>query len=76
MQLELVPPPDDPAGAAVVVRAAAVAGLRLADRPAPDGAWWRAGLAEAVERSPAVVLRSPVYEAAPSPRSTRGATRA
>lgn len=38
--------------------------------------WWRAGLAEAVDRVPAGRPRPSAYEAARSPRSTRGATRA
>ena len=74
MALELVP--DDALGADVVARAAAALGLSV-DPPRPcEGAWWRAGLAEAVERCPTVARPSPAYEATRSPRSTRGATRA
>ena len=76
MALELVPPPDDALGTDVVARAAVAVGLSLEPPRLSDGAWWRAGLAEAVERAPAVARPSPAYEAAPSPRSTRGATRA
>ena len=39
-------------------------------------AWWRAGLAEAIERDPSWPTPARPYEAAPSPRRTRGATRA
>ena len=48
----------------------------LSSRSPPGDAWWRAGLAEAVDREPSAPFRPPSYEAAPSPRSTRGATRA
>ena len=42
------------------------------------GAWWRAGLLEALERGRLAESRhaAPVYETARSPRRTRGATRA
>jgi hypothetical protein len=58
------------------VRAAAArAGMELA--PVPDrrnGAWWRAGLLEGLARDPGAP--APAYDVTPSPRSTRGATRA
>ena len=43
---------------------------------ARSDAWWRAGIADAVERYPAVEPRPAAYEAARSPRNSRGATRA
>jgi hypothetical protein len=43
--------------------------------PRRDCAWWRAGVEEAVEQAPLEVV-APRYDAARSPRSTRGATRA
>jgi hypothetical protein len=76
MELELVPPPDDAAGRRAVVRAVADAGVALEPRPGDASDWWHAGLAEAVDREPSAPFRPPSYEAAPSPRSTRGATRA
>lgn len=38
--------------------------------------WWRAGLADALERAPSDAPRPSAYEAVRSPRSTLGATRA
>ena len=78
MDLELSDDPDGLAGSAVRA-AAARAGVDLA--PVPDrrrGAWWRAGLEDGLARDPGAPAPAPAwgYEAAPSPRSTRGATRA
>ena len=75
MEIELA---DDPDGriAQAASAAAADVGLELSadGRPAAS-AWWRAGVVEALERTPAV--SDPArYDAARSPRSTRGATRA
>ena len=44
-------------------------------RPPTGSAWWRAGVEEALSRSPAEVA-AVRYDAARSPRRTRGATRA
>jgi hypothetical protein len=55
--------------------AAARAGVRVSP-PSGRDEWWRAGIADAVERSPAVEPRAAAYDAARSPRNTRGATRA
>jgi hypothetical protein len=41
-----------------------------------SSAWWRAGVVEALERAPSDGHRPSAYEAARSPRSTLGATRA
>jgi hypothetical protein len=72
---------DDPSGrAGSAVRAAAVrAGVALA--PVPDRrtcAWWRAGLLEGLARDPGAPAPAAAngYDVTPSPRSTRGATRA
>ena len=78
MDLELSDDPDGLAGSAVRA-AAARAGVDLA--PVPDrrsGAWWRAGLEEGLSRDPGAPAPAGAsgYEAALSPRSTRGATRA
>ncbi len=75
MEIELA---DDPDGriAQAATAAAADAGLGLSadGRPAAS-AWWQAGVAEAHERTPDG--SDPArYDAARSPRSTRGATRA
>jgi len=68
--------------------AAAQVGLDVAmHRTADRGAWWREGVAEAVDRTTLVVNRHnpsarvadsapSAYEVARSPRSTRGASRA
>ena len=73
MRLDL---PADPDGRVTTAARAAIvrAGLALA----PEGglqasAWWRAGLEDATEGPPVPTRR---YDAARSPRSTRGATRA
>jgi hypothetical protein len=64
-----------------VVRAARAAVARERLDAAPSGvparpsAWWLAGLREGVDRGPAASRPEP-YEAARSPRSTRGAMRA
>ena len=74
MELELA---DDVDGA--IARAARVAahdaGVALSDDGAKAASpWWRAGVEDARERTPAGV-RGARYDAVP-PRSTRGATRA
>ena len=53
------------------------AGIELDDgaRRANSSAWWRAGLEEALDRTP-VETGAARYDAARSPRNTRGATRA
>lgn len=65
-------------GVIEAVRTAATqAGVALVSRPPADrSAWWRAGLADAVERDVASPERSWRYGVARSPRNTRGATRA
>ena len=78
-----------PAASADHARAARAAATRAgvvvarAPRLPIDDGWWRAGLEEAQARRPAVPspAHAPAvvpsrYEVAPSPRSTRGATRA
>ena len=78
MEFELSDDPDG--GARSAVRAAvARAGVELA--PVPDrrnGAWWRAGLLEGLARDPGAPPPAAAngYDVTPSPRSTRGATRA
>jgi hypothetical protein len=62
-----------------IARAARVAAHEAGIEPSPNGSrpaspWWRAGVEDARERTPAGVGRAR-YDAAP-PRSTRGATRA
>jgi hypothetical protein len=67
----------DPDGTATV--AARLAAERAGVEPAIDGVtslWWHAGLADAVERAPELRTAEGRYDAALSPRSTRGATRA
>jgi hypothetical protein len=76
--MELVLEPDADGRATVAARAAAQSvGLSFArgDRTPPNP-WWRAGLVEAIERDPSWPTPAQPYEAAPSPRKTRGATRA
>ena len=78
MELELSDDPDGRVCSAVRV-AAARAGMELA--PVPDrrnGAWWRAGLLEGLARDPGAPTPAAAngYDVTPSPRSTRGATRA
>lgn len=70
MQLEVHPPLPESQQAGLR-QALALAGVRIAvTQEALNGAWFRAAVREAVDREP-VVARY-----APSPRSTRGATRA
>jgi hypothetical protein len=69
---------DDPDGRVSVVARAALshAGLDLAAARQPGtSAWWRAGVADAIDGAPMKVAGR-AYDAARSPRSTRGATRA
>ena len=57
--------------------AAARAGVGESSQQALDrGRWWRAGLDDATEPSSTLRAASADYVAAPSRRSTRGATRA
>ena len=74
MEIELA---DDPDGRVAKAASAAAShtGLLSADARPAASAWWRAGVAEALERTPDGVVPAR-YEAARSPRSTRGATRA
>ena len=53
------------------------AGIELHDgaRRANNSAWWRAGVEEALDRTPAET-GAVRYDATRSPRKTRGATRA
>jgi hypothetical protein len=75
VEIRLENDPDGDATAAARL-AAERAGVAAETGGAP-GLWWRAGLADAVERAPEPrAAAAPGYEAAPSPRSTRGATRA
>jgi len=74
VELELA---DDADG--TIARAARAAAREAGVAPSDDGAraaspWWRAGVEDARERTPAGVGRAR-YDAVP-PRSTRGATRA
>jgi hypothetical protein len=75
VEIELAGDPDGRFAQAAIA-AAADAGLELsADRRPASRAWWRAGVAEALERTPDGTDPAR-YDAARSPRSTRGATRA
>jgi hypothetical protein len=70
-------PPSDASTATAVRVAAAEAGLRL-EPGVWSAAWWQAGVADSLARTveslePREASR---YEAARSPRRTRGATRA
>jgi hypothetical protein len=57
--------------------AVAQAGVGLVSRRAADrSAWWRAGLADALEHRVESPERPWGYDVARSPRNTRGATRA
>ena len=70
---------DDPDGRVplVVQKAVIHAGLDLEPEWSPQGgAWWRAGLADALSRAPTSVAEPTTYIAARSPRKTCGATRA
>ncbi len=74
--MELVLEPDADGRATAAARAAAQSvdlGFARGDRTPPNP-WWRAGLVEAIERYPSWPTPPQIYEAAPSPRSTRGAT--
>jgi hypothetical protein len=71
--------PGDPDGRVALAARAAVArvGLELAPGRGRQGSvWWQAGLADAADRAPARVVVPLAYDAARSPRRTRGATRA
>ena len=75
MDFTLEPEVADEALDAVRVSAARV-GVSVTPVATTRGsAWWRAGVEEAVEQAPLEVV-APRYDAARSPRSTRGATRA
>ena len=67
----VVEPEVDPALSEAVRASVARAGVDVEPRQRAS-AWWRAGVADALERTPG----RPRYDAARSPRSTRGATRA
>lgn len=58
-----------------VTAATTAAGLGPQTEPPDAGAWWRAGLREALDRGSLEAAPSR-YEAMPPPRRTRGATRA
>ena len=70
---------DDPDGRVARAARTAVseAGIELDDgaRRASGSAWWRAGVEEALDRTPAETGAAR-YDATRSPRKTRGATRA
>lgn len=70
----------EPAGDAATVEAARRAAALVGAVPqrlwSDRGAWWRAGVAEAVEGRSVVPRPGRAYDAARSPRRTRGATRA
>ncbi len=71
MEIELVPE------ACAAEQAAAGGALASAALDAETSSlWWRAGLDEALGRAPSGPPRPSAYDAAPPPRSTRGATRA
>jgi hypothetical protein len=73
MEWDLVPAAE-PAIVEAAHRAAVAAGIGRADDV--RGCWWRAGVEEAAGARSVAPARRPTYVAAPSPRSTRGATRA
>jgi hypothetical protein len=76
MELFVEPAPE-PAVAEATRIAAARAGVDEFRPPATDrGHWWRAGLDDATDRLPGPRAGPADYVAAPSRRSTRGATRA
>jgi hypothetical protein len=77
MALELGPKAGEDVVAAARL-AVKLAGLDPLSHVGGDrGRWWHAGLDDAVERAPAQLDAAPTgYDAAPSPRSSRGATRA
>lgn len=76
--MELVIGPEPEVGVAEAARRASVqAGIQLLPQATSGrGSWWRDGLADAVERGPVAPDAPTPYDAAPSPRRTRGATRA
>lgn len=75
MTLDLIDDPDGRVGRAALAATVAT-GLALAgDGRAEASVWWRAGVAEAIGRTPDGVAPAR-YDAARSPRSTLGATRA
>ena len=75
MDLTIEPAEDGVAEAAR--RACAVEGIAVRPDAAFDrGAWWQAGLADAIARAPEPQDADEPYDAARSPRRTRGATRA
>ena len=74
MEIELADDQDGRIGKAASA-AALGTGLLSADRRPAASPWWRVGVAEALDRAPDGVVPAR-YEAARSPRSTRGATRA
>jgi hypothetical protein len=73
VELELVPTAEQEIVEAAR-RAAVAAGIGRADDE--RGRWWRVGLEDALGARSVTPSRGPAYVAAPSPRSTRGATRA
>jgi len=77
MDFTLDPAPDAATSEAVRVSvAAAGVGVRPGSGDA-RAAWWHAGVADAVDRAVVSFDPRPLrYDAALSPRSTRGATRA
>jgi hypothetical protein len=74
MELELVPVVDDAMLAAVHLAAAAADAT--GETGPGRGLWWRAGVEEAIATRSLTPSAGQGYEAAPSPRRTRGATRA
>ena len=74
VELELVPDGNG-AAAEATRRAATRVGVGAVPARFDRGHWWRDGLAESVGNRPGAPGPAP-YDVAPSPRSTRGATRA
>jgi hypothetical protein len=71
-----VEPNVDPAISEAVRAAFARVGLEGGSAPVSNSsAWWRAGVEEALDRTP-VETGAARYDATRSPRRTRGATRA
>jgi hypothetical protein len=76
MELVVEPAPD-PGVAEAARLAAARAGVgELSPLVTGRGRWWRAGVDDATEHPPGLRRVAADYVAAPSRRSTRGATRA
>lgn len=71
----IVEPNADPAISEAVRASVARVGLAAGSAPLASSVWWRAGVEEALGRTP-VATGAGRYEAARSPRRTRGATRA